>query len=234
MGTIFPNHVEILPLLEHHRIGPRLRDGFEARVIRSDGCWGWNGSRYPQGYPKLSYAHGKHIAGHRLSFALTHGQEPGALMVCHRCDNPTCTNPEHLFLGDGFANQRDAWAKGRKRIAGAPLTNEKRAKIGAITAAFIEEFAPRSMTNVAIAKSLGVHHATISLIRKGSRSMGRRLGIEPRSSASQTEVLTIELASPSGKLGQDSVVTNCNSAQGVDSVSVKTNKYRHHKPRLPR
>lgn len=193
-------------MLADPKTGERLRAGFEARVVRGNGCWGWNGSRYPQGYPKISYAHGRHIAGHRLSFALAHGHEPGALMVCHQCDNPTCTNPEHLFLGDGFANQRDAWAKGRKAITGAPLTNEHRAKIGAITAAFIEEFAPRGMTNVEIAKTLGVHHATISLIRKGKRSMGRRLGIEPRSSASQTEVLTIELASPSSKLGHDSVI----------------------------
>ena len=78
-------------------------------------CWPWNGTtdRYGYGAFKLS-TYFRAIAS-RFAFAIHHNAEPGAKHVCHRCDNPPCCNPAHLFLGDAKINAADKTAKGRGR-----------------------------------------------------------------------------------------------------------------------
>ena len=85
---------------------------FWNRVEKTEGCWLWRGSRTTAGYgnvrvgPKNKYAH-------RLAWELTNGAIPNGLHVCHRCDNPPCVRPDHLFLGTGKDNARDSMQKGR-------------------------------------------------------------------------------------------------------------------------
>lgn len=66
----------------------------------------------------------------RVAWALTHG-EPGDLHVCHKCDNPRCCNPSHLFLGTPGDNARDRDGKGRRRkgVVGIPGERNARAKL---------------------------------------------------------------------------------------------------------
>jgi hypothetical protein len=89
---------------------------FWVRVAPKDenGCRIWTGSIHHSGYGVVDY-HGRQWLAHRLSFFLSTGQQPEA--VCHRCDNPPCCNPDHLWAGTYLENNRDREAKGRGRYA---------------------------------------------------------------------------------------------------------------------
>lgn len=60
----------------------------------------------------MSYQ-GKTLLVHRISFILKNGTIPNNIMVCHSCDNPSCVNPDHLFLGNAKDNWDDSHKKGR-------------------------------------------------------------------------------------------------------------------------
>lgn len=87
---------------------------FWARVDRRgpDECWLWTGPFHSAGYGKLGYQ-GKDWNAHKLAWVLTNGPVVGELCVCHRCDNPPCCNPGHMFLGSRAENRQDCVAKGR-------------------------------------------------------------------------------------------------------------------------
>jgi hypothetical protein len=88
---------------------------FWSRVDRTageSGCWLWSGSLGTGGYGLCG--HQKRVKrSHRIAWELTHGPIPDGMVVCHRCDNPPCCNPAHLFLGTLADNVRDMVAKGR-------------------------------------------------------------------------------------------------------------------------
>ena len=90
-------------------------DRFNEQVDRSDGCWEWKG-RKSKKYGQLWMPGKRYISAHRFSYAFFCGPIPDAMCVLHRCDNPGCVRPDHLFLGTVVDNMRDMFAKGRERI----------------------------------------------------------------------------------------------------------------------
>lgn len=82
---------------------------FWARVLPVEsGCWEWQGYRDEYGYGRFDES-----KAHRFSYALTVGS-PEGFLVLHRCDNPACVRPDHLFLGTQLDNMRDMISKGRQ------------------------------------------------------------------------------------------------------------------------
>lgn len=75
-----------------------------------NGCWIWTGGRDKWGYGDL-YFRGKHVQAHRLSWRFLRS-EPGKMDVLHKCNNPPCCNPDHLYLGNDLDNARDRDAAG--------------------------------------------------------------------------------------------------------------------------
>jgi len=85
-----------------------------ARVKKTNYCWEWGGGKFSSGYgciwnPILK----KNEYVHRVSYKLFCGKIPKGLLVCHKCDNPICVKPQHLFLGTYKDNIQDAIKKGR-------------------------------------------------------------------------------------------------------------------------
>lgn len=76
------------------------------------GCFLWTGFVNRQGYGRIRWQ-GRNELVHRLSYELSTGVHPGAKFVCHKCDNPSCLNPDHLFLGTAKDNNKDRASKGR-------------------------------------------------------------------------------------------------------------------------
>lgn len=86
------------------------------RVLAS-GCHEWTGDTFPDGYARIwmqDFPRPKGRRAHRIVWEMVNGPIPAGMMVCHKCDNKRCVNPDHLFLGTALDNARDREKKGRQ------------------------------------------------------------------------------------------------------------------------
>jgi hypothetical protein len=140
---------------------------FWARVDRRgpDDCWEWTRCRGAEGYGRVnggSGAKGKIYNAHRVAYALTHPRWDGTKKVLHRCDNPPCCNPRHLFLGTDADNMRDKAAKGRvKPVNGSLNPNAK------LTEAQVRKILTSRHVYRQLADEYGVTIGMIGHIKKG-------------------------------------------------------------------
>lgn len=95
-----------------------LRERFDAKWIPepNSGCWLWLGALFVSGYGWFQRGHRKQpgARANRISWELHRGPIPDGLCVLHRCDNPSCVNPDHLFIGTQLDNIADRDRKGRQ------------------------------------------------------------------------------------------------------------------------
>lgn len=100
------------------KIVEKFSDRIWSRVDQEsdpDGCWEWTSTRSVQGYGIITYTRLNFMA-HRVVWELTNNRAiPDDMVICHKCDNPPCCRPDHLFLGTQADNMADMRAKGRRK-----------------------------------------------------------------------------------------------------------------------
>lgn len=137
---------------------------FWTKVDKTGGCWFWTAHRDTKGYGKFNAGDGPSTwVAHRYSWTLANGPIPDGLTVCHRCDNPPCVNPAHLFLGTNADNTADRDAKLRM----ARGTRNARSKLTPEQVQRIREMFTAGRSNRLIALDFGVREASIYQIRHG-------------------------------------------------------------------
>lgn len=132
-------------------------DRYWSYVVKGGSCWGWSGAKTRGGYGDI-HVNGKMIKAHRFSYELHFGSIPDGMVVRHMCNNPECTNPDHLKIGTQADNMSDAIESGR--IArGGRHPNVK------LSIDDILSIRNDSRTNRAIAAQYKVDSSTISDIK---------------------------------------------------------------------
>ena len=145
-----------------------LLDRFFNKVLKTNTCWEWTGCRQKNGYGKIGAGgdRGKTLLAHRVSWILHCGKINEGLECCHKCDNPSCVNPNHLFLGTRIDNEEDK--KNKKRH----LYGEKHSmsKINTRDVVSIKtKYKINNTTQYQLAKEYGITQSQVSRIINGKR-----------------------------------------------------------------
>src|SRR3990167_8959811 len=147
---------------------PEQIDNFWKKVDKTDTCWNWIAHKLNYGYGGIRL-NKKEQRAHRISWELHNGEIPKGLHVIHKCDNPPCVNPDHLWLGTHQDNMRDRSKKGRtsRHIGNLDLGGEKHGS-SKLKEKQVIEIRNLGKTGIYIQKELadlfGVHQTTINNI----------------------------------------------------------------------
>jgi len=155
-----------------------LEERFWEKVDKSggpDACWPWTARRTKKGYGQIWVSSGKRA--HRVAWEIANGSPPTGLCVLHRCDNPPCVNPAHLFLGTIADNNADRDRKGRHvsprgDASGSRMHPESRArgerhgsaKLTVAQVLGVRRLAAAGVSRSLIARCAGVDKSTVDRI----------------------------------------------------------------------
>lgn len=132
---------------------------FLASMSGRDGCWIWPMYRNKDGYG-LTQQDGKTTVATRVAYRLAFGDFDNSLFVLHRCDNPGCVNPDHLFLGTQRDNCADAKLKGRH-------SHGVKNGISKLTEEAVREIRESNLSQWTLARKFGVLQSTIWAAKHG-------------------------------------------------------------------
>ena len=142
-----------------------LKKGFERHVIKQMGCWNWRGAKTEKGYGVFN-SNKKTYLAHRASWLINNGDIPDNICICHKCDNPICTNPEHLFLGTKSENAKDMIRKGRSITYGKFGEKSIRSKLTNVQRKEIINLRNKRVSTLEISKEFKVSQGTIYYVIK--------------------------------------------------------------------
>ncbi len=141
-----------------------LADYIESKSIPEalTGCWLWTGSVDDGGYGRINKKTWGDRRVHRLSYRAYLGEIPQGMLVLHRCDVPSCCNPNHLFLGSYDDNNKDRVKKNRSvHVYGESHKSSK------LTADQVSEIKESKLSGISLATKFNVSNSIISRIRLG-------------------------------------------------------------------
>lgn len=149
-------------------------------------CWVWTAYKQSSGHGQFRIREKNHYA-HRIAYYLAYGLFDDSLCVCHKCDNPSCCNPNHMFLGTLSDNMKDKIAKGRNTRGTA------------VNGVLLEEdvyeikrlYATGEYTQKQIAKRFGIHQCNVGRIISGRR--WGHLGVKSSTQSATDIVATNDL-----------------------------------------
>lgn len=171
-GSLCPAHYqqkrhgkELKPLqVQYHGLTEETRLLKRIATTSPNECWPWTGAVIKKGWHgEWRNAAGEVELVHRAAWRLFKSQIPDGMCICHRCDNPICCNPSHLFLGTKSENLLDMWAKGRakpQRVFGEKHGMSK------LTAELVLEIRSSKESGVELARRLKLTPTTICDVRK--------------------------------------------------------------------
>lgn len=131
------------------------RAKFESKFVVTPSCWLWTGKLHLRGYGRFRGPSGD--MAHRFSYHCYVGEIPAGMQVCHRCDNPRCVNPDHLFLGTNQDNVTDKVVKGRHPV-GEASTSAKLSEAQVIEARSLYVPRSREFSTRKLAERFGISH----------------------------------------------------------------------------
>lgn len=134
---------------------------FWQKVRKTNGCWLWTASKDKNGYGWFRYSHG--YTAHRASWHFAYGEIPRGLCVCHKCDNPSCIRPDHLFLATNQENTADRQRKGRGNYAFG--SSHYKAKLNE---KIVAKIISSKLSNSDLGKKFGLPTKYVWQIRRGN------------------------------------------------------------------
>lgn len=150
--------------IQYHGLTEEQRFFKRVNVGAPDECWEWTGSRnQKQWHGQWRNKSGQIELTHRAAWRMFKCEIPPGMFVLHKCDNPICVNPSHLWLGTQSENCKDMWSKGRARPKSS--IGEKHG-MSKVNESIVREIRSSSLSGVELARQFGITTTTVCDIRK--------------------------------------------------------------------